>query len=206
MSAAWQFVDAPTTASLTTTFVLDGSPILRVYHDYEGGWQFHGSPDQPATPDVCKLVSLKSMIDRDSALTELYDLPHGWSAIRANPESSWTRAKNHPFPAYEKDGYYLEDAVWISQYLDDVHPPAEEIRNNLPGGAYVKLLFRFAHEDAERQHNETERMWVQITHRDDSGYYVGTLENDPLHQDSLQAGDTVHFHPWHVMERLEDDA
>jgi hypothetical protein len=37
MAEDWQFVDPPNAASLTTKFVLDGSPILRVYHDYDGG-------------------------------------------------------------------------------------------------------------------------------------------------------------------------
>ena len=71
----WQFDDPPNAASLTTSFVLDGSPILRVYHDYDGGWQFHGSPEDPATPDVARIVSLESIVARDSTLVELHDLP-----------------------------------------------------------------------------------------------------------------------------------
>ena len=49
MNTNWPFDDAPNTASITTLFILGGSPILRVYHDYEGGWQFHGALDQPTT-------------------------------------------------------------------------------------------------------------------------------------------------------------
>lgn len=205
MSTDWQFDDAPNTASITTTLVLDGATILRVYHDYEGGWQFHGSPEDPATTDVTRIVSLQSMIDRDTALAELYDLPYGWRATRETPGSPWTREKDNPFPTHGEDRYYLEDAVWISQYIDDVSPPPEEVRNNLPVGTYVKLLFRFAAEDAQRQKNQTERMWVLITALDANEYYIGTLENDPHHQHILSCGATLHFHPLHVMDLLNED-
>ncbi len=65
MKSGWQFDDAPNTASITTSFVLDGSPILRVYHDYDGGWQFHGSPETPATTDVARIVSLENRYSRE---------------------------------------------------------------------------------------------------------------------------------------------
>ena len=110
--------------------------------------------------------------------------------------------KEQPVPTYAENGYYLEDAVWISQYRDDVKPPSAEIRESLSSGTYVKLLFRFRAEDADRQDNNTERMWVLISGLDDDGYYVGTLENDPEHNDIVKHGDTVHFHPLHVMQVL----
>jgi len=205
MNARWQFDDPPNTAALTTTFVLDGSPILRVYHDYEGGWQFHGSPDQPATTDVGRVVSLGGIIDRDASVVELCDLPYGWCAVRDPPDGPWKRKKNNPFPTQAENGYYLEDAVWVSQHRDDIHPPSEKTRENLSVGTYVKLLFRFAAENAERSDYETERMWVLVTALDADGYYVGTLENDPNHDDVLRYGDTVHFHHLHVMEILTGD-
>jgi hypothetical protein len=205
MAKAWRFDDLPNAASFTTKFVLDGSPILRVYHDYDGGWQFHGSFDDAATPDVGRLVSLGSMIDLDPSLTQLHDLPWGWRATRKSVDSRWVREKNNPFPTYEENGYYLEDAVWMSQYRDDVKPPAEEIRNNLTVGAYVKLLFRFASEKADRHDGEVERMWVQITAFDEDKNYIGALENDPVHAEVLSCGDTIPFHPLHVMEVLTDN-
>jgi len=204
MNTDWQFDEAPNTASLTTSFVLEGSPILRAYHDYDGGWQFHGSPDHPATEDVVRVVSLKSMIDRDDSLAELHDLHYGWRAIRTSAKGRWKREKNNPFPTHAENGYYLEDAVWMSEYRDDVNPPPEELRNDLPVGTYVKLLFRFAAEDAQRQDNQTERMWVLITEVDEDENYVGTLENDPSHGDVLACGDTIHFHPLHVMDVLDE--
>lgn len=204
MASSWKFDAPPNTASFTTTFVLEGSPILRVYHDYDGGWQFHGSPDDPATPDVARLVSLGSMIARDATLNELHDLPDGWRASRASAKKPWKRQKNNPFPTYSENDYYIEDAVWMAQYRDDVRPPSEELRDNLEVGTYVKLLFRFAAEDSERRDKQTERMWVLVTDIDEDGNYIGTLENDPHHSNTLACGDTIHFHPLHVMEILEE--
>ena len=204
MADHWQFDDPPNIASFTTTFVLDGTPILRVYHDYDGGWQFHGSPDDSATPDVTRLVSLGSMIARDPTLNKLHDLPNGWQAFRSSATKPWKRQKNHPFPTYSENGYYLEDAIWMAQYRDDVRPPSEELRGNLKVGTYVKLLFRFAAEDANRRDKQTERMWVLITEVDEDGNYIGTLEHDPHHSNTLTCGDTIHFHPLHVMEILDE--
>lgn len=200
MTDDWRFDDPPNTASFTTIFVIDGSPILRVYHDYEGGWQFHGSPHHPSTPNVLDVVSLGSMIGRDSSLAQLHDLPWGWRATRVSVDAPWAREKDNPFPTYEENGYYLEDAVWVSHYRDDVNPPSEEIRNSLAVGAYVKLIFRFAGEMADRQDGEVERMWVRVTELDEDENYVGTLENDPIHDQVLSCGDEIHFHPLHVME------
>lgn len=204
MNIDWQFDDAPNTASFTTSFVLDGSPILRVYHDFEGGWQFHGSPDHPATTEVGRIVSLGSMIARDATLVELHGLPQGWRAWRQTATTPWSREKNNLFPIYGENGFYLEDAEWISQYRDDVSPP-QDVRNSLPVGSYAKLLFRFAAETADRNDNETERMWVLIVELDENGYYVGTLANDPNHDRVLKCGETIHFHPSHVMDILNQD-
>jgi hypothetical protein len=204
MTNDWRFDDPPNAASLTTKFVLDGSPILRVYHDYDGGWQFHGSPNHPATADVGRVVSLGCMVGGDPSLVQLHDLPHGWCATRRSVDAPWAREKNHPFPTYEASGYYLEDALWMSQYRDDVNPPAEEIRDNLAVGTYVKLLFRFAAKEADRLDGEVERMWVQVTALDEDENYVGTLANDPVHDQVLSCGDTIHFHPLHVMEVLTE--
>lgn len=205
MSADWLFDDAPNTAAFTTSFVLDGSPILRVNHDYDGAWQFHGPPDRPATAEVARIVSLESIVASDATLVQLHDLPYGWLAMRTTVESPWKREKNNPFPTHETDGYYLEDAVWMSQYQSDVHTPPDEVRSNLAVGSYAKLLFRFAPEHAERNDNETERMWVLVTEANEEGY-VGTLANDPHHGDVVAYGATINFHPLHVMAVLAEDA
>jgi len=157
------------------------------------------------TMDVGRIVSLGSMIGRDSTLAELHDLEFGWRATRVSVDAPWVREKNHPFPTHAENGYYLGDAVWMSEYRDDVNPPAPEIREDLKAGAYVKLLFRFAAEDAVRCDGEVERMWVRITGLDEDDYYIGVLDNDPRHADVLSCGDTIRFHPVHVMEVLREN-
>lgn len=199
-SEDWPFEVPPDTATFTTTFVLDGSPILRVYHDYEGDWQFHGSPDDPATEEVARLVSLQSMVELDASLATLHDLPYGWRAVRSSPDAAWVRENSNPFPEFAEHGYYLEDAVWMSQFRQDLSPPAEDVRENLSLGDHAKLLFRFADEAAARADGQTERMWVKVTSFDDDGYYVGSLENDPEMARPIKKGDTVHFHPTNIAE------
>jgi hypothetical protein len=193
----WPFLDPPDSRCYTTALVMSGSPILRVYHDYEGDWQFHGDATQSADPADGRIVCLADMVDRDASVTALHDLPCGWRAERASAMAQWTRFLDHPFPTFAENGYYLEDAVWLSQTLKDIVPPDAHVRENLVVGQYVKLVFRFAAEDAERQDDECERMWVVVTDLDDDGSYRGTIENDPFH-DAARLGDTVAFHPVHV--------
>jgi len=63
-SSNWKFDDAPDSACFTTTFVLQGSPILRVYHDYDGDWQFNGAADQLADESVMKVVALEQVVNK----------------------------------------------------------------------------------------------------------------------------------------------
>ena len=204
MNTDWKFDDEPNTACYTTTFVLDGSPILRVYHDYDGDWQFHGASDQSASKSIAKLICLEDMIHRDDSLNELHDLPYGWRAERETQSAKWKRYKNNQYPSFAENGYYLEDALWLSQYLADINPPDADVRENLTVGDYVKLVFRFADEESGREDNQCERMWVQVTGADDNGSYVGTIENDP-HHESARYGDTVCFHPLNVADISADD-
>ena len=205
MSIEWPFDESPDTAALTTSFVLDGDPILRVYRDYDGDWQFHGSPDDPSTAEVARVVSLQCMVETDHTIIPLHDLPPGWRAFRRSPESQWQREKDNLFPTFSEDGFYLEDADWMSHYQDDVNPPPREIRDDLPEGTFVKLLFRFAAETADREDNQVERMWVQVQAVDEDEFYQGTLENDPHHVGAIEYGDTIHFHPRHIMDILNED-
>jgi len=200
----WKFHDQPNTACFTTSQVIKGSPILRVYHDYDGDWQFHGSPKSSAHGNDAKLVSLQSIVDHDPSLSALYDLPYGWRAERKSLSSPWIRHKNHPYPTFAENGYYLEDAVWLSGYLPDIHPPPEEAREELGPNQLVKLIFRFAGEDAKRQNNQCERMWVRIDRRDQDGNYLGILDNDPIH-DAISCGERLFFHPLHIAEIYDED-
>lgn len=82
--------------------------------------------------------------------------------------------------------------------LLDVHrrgdaPHVTESRAVKPGDA-VKLVFR------EGIH--VERMWVQVTEKretQEGAVFVGFLDNDPAFIRSIKAGDSLTFHPHHVL-------
>lgn len=183
---------------LTSNYVLKGSPITRVYHDYDGDWQFHG--DQDADRVKPKIDCLSCIVEMDSSIEELQDLPYGWMAERKSPKHKWKRIKHHPFPSFDEDGYYLEDAVLLSERRDDLKPPSERRRENCKEGDSVKLLFRFAAEDSPRKDNQTELMWVTITDvDDDNGYYSGVIDSEPNHP-ATALGDELQFHPRNIAE------
>lgn len=205
MSPAWKFHDAPNTACFTTTEVLNGAPVVHVSHDYEGDWQFYGAPDATASSSA-KIVSLAALIGTNDLLADLHDLPYGWSAQWDADAGNWERFKDHPFPSFSEQGYYLEDATWLAQYLTDIQPPSADVRNKLAIGAYVKLVFRFAAEEGARADGQCERMWVQVTGIDEEeGCYTGTIENNPQHP-AARYGDLVAFHPQHVADLAREQA
>lgn len=194
----WKFEDSPDTACFTSRFILDGEPVTFVSHDFDGDWQFHGDQDPLESEPL--IVGLSCMVSLDSSIEDLHDLPCGWAAERKSPRHKWRRFRNHPFPTFEEDGYYLDDVALLSGARDDLAPPSKRRRENCRVGDYVKLLFRFAEEAAPREDGETERMWVVITEVDkDEGIYTGKLDNDPVHT-SVSCGDVLQFHPDHIAE------
>lgn len=197
----WRFADSADTMCFTSNCVLKGSPITRVYHDYDGHWQFHG--DQDADRVKPKIVCLSCIVEMDSSIEELQDLPNGWMAERKSPKHNWKRIKHHPFPSFDEDGYYLEDVVLLATSRNDLSPPSKRRRENCRVGDSVKLLFRFANEDAPRKASETEQMRVTITNVDDHyGYYTGVIDNEPIHS-SAAYGDELQFHPMHIAEIIK---
>lgn len=87
---SWAFREPVETGTFTTRQVLEGGfPILEVYHDADGDWQFLcGTTTE--TKDL-KLVCLGCMVERDSGLLTLADLPLGWCAVRDRAEDPWLR-------------------------------------------------------------------------------------------------------------------
>ena len=86
--ANWPFDTPINTASFTTRFVIEGSkPILEVYHENDGDWQFLCGTTVE-TADV-KLVCMGCMLERDPSLGELAALPFGWRAYRNSSGSAW---------------------------------------------------------------------------------------------------------------------
>ena len=204
MNNAWQFDDVPNTACIATTDVLDnGAPITEVYHDYDGGWQFLNTRKQPFTADDARVVCLSSMVELDSSIAELHGLDYGWRAIRRSPKSAWVTEKNHPYPEFATDGYYLENADWMAQYKDDVNQPPLKQREDLLLEHWCKLIFRFRDEKSDREDYDSERMWVVVTDVDDYDFYTGILQNTPERNTGLTEGDQVRFHPSHIIEVRE---
>jgi hypothetical protein len=88
---AWPFDQPQNCAVLTLrSIVFDGQPILYVFHDpNDHGWQFLDG--RPIDMAHATLVSLKEIVNRDSSVLELADMPPGWSATRATSSSPWRR-------------------------------------------------------------------------------------------------------------------
>ncbi|WP_042203229.1 hypothetical protein [Paenibacillus camerounensis] len=88
------FEDLPNVAVLTLEKIMNReSPVLYVTHDAEDGmWQFLDG--NKINEEEARLLSLMEMVNIDSTLTELFDLPQGWMAWRENEESEWFRAPN----------------------------------------------------------------------------------------------------------------
>ena len=71
----------------TTKQVLAGEPILYVYHNRDGDWQFHSSDD----PDIddAQLVALESITKIDPTVNDIYHLEYGWWAYRKDKSADW---------------------------------------------------------------------------------------------------------------------
>ena len=88
---SWPFHEGKNCPCFTTRRVIEGSPVLLVSHDEEGDWQFLcGTTNDPANG---ALVSLGSILARDSTLSEVADLQEGWMAERAQVGAEWVRSK-----------------------------------------------------------------------------------------------------------------
>ena len=83
----FKFYEERNVAIFTTSQVLEGKPILYVYHNNDGAWQFH-SEKEPDLKDS-KLVSLEKITKIDPSVNELYHLPLGKSARRESINDPW---------------------------------------------------------------------------------------------------------------------
>ncbi len=67
-----------------------GEPIVRVYHDNDGDWQFLTGNQKL---EDARIVSLEVMVQRDKTLNELFNLEYGEFAERNSPSDKWIRGK-----------------------------------------------------------------------------------------------------------------
>ena len=67
----------------------DGVPIISVFHDEDGDWQFFTTLDPK--PENARLVHPSHVLEMDAALAELTDMPVGSWAARHGPGQPWHR-------------------------------------------------------------------------------------------------------------------
>ncbi len=91
MREIWPFQDAENTAVFTTKqIVKDYKPVLYVAHDADDGeWQFHSGGI--ARDEDVTIIALSEMVELDSTITHLADLPVGWEASRNSRSENWKR-------------------------------------------------------------------------------------------------------------------
>ncbi len=76
--------------TFVTDQVLDGvEPIIHVFHDEDGEWQFVGCTD--GTPENAKIIALHEAAKLDPSVLQLADLPIRWHAWRDSPDDPWIR-------------------------------------------------------------------------------------------------------------------
>ncbi len=113
------------------SFVLAGSPLLRIYHDCDRGWQFHGSEHEPATEKITPVVSRRNTISLERTVIELQDFLMDQGPYGSRQQARGCQKSTCNSRRLLRTTCYLEEAVFISQYRDNVHPPLEAVRNNL---------------------------------------------------------------------------
>jgi hypothetical protein len=71
----------------TTKQAFEGYPILYVYHNANGDWQFHTALE-PNLGDAM-LVCLEEITKLDPTINDIFHLDYGWWAYRASKEQPW---------------------------------------------------------------------------------------------------------------------
>lgn len=71
----------------TQDVVQEKSPILSVFHDLDGDWQFLGN--ELVTTENAMIVSLSQIIDIDASVNDILNMPSGYEAHRKSKKKSW---------------------------------------------------------------------------------------------------------------------
>ena len=71
----------------TTKQAFEGHPILYVYHNKDGDWQFHTS-EEPNLSDA-KLACLEEITKLDPTINEIFHLDYGGRAWRESKDNEW---------------------------------------------------------------------------------------------------------------------
>lgn len=83
----FKFYEVRNLGVFTTKQAFEGQPILYIYHNEDGDWQFHTSPE-PSLDDSM-LVCLEQITKLDPSINEIYHLPLGWKAWRDTKDDDW---------------------------------------------------------------------------------------------------------------------
>lgn len=83
----FKFYEERNLGVFTTKQAFEGEPILYVYHNRDGDWQFHTNAE-PNLEDA-KLVCLKQITELDPSINDIYHLQYGWRAWRKSKEDEW---------------------------------------------------------------------------------------------------------------------
>ena len=88
LPGAWPFDLPENTLAYTSSRVLEeAAPIVLVFHDHDGEWQFlHG---EAGDSDECKIICMGCAYELDPSIGILADLPAGTMAYRDSTEDSW---------------------------------------------------------------------------------------------------------------------
>jgi hypothetical protein len=90
----WVFDQARNVATVTTRQVIhENFPILRVVHyEEDDSWAFTCGTTNKS--EDLMLVGMGEIVDLDSTLSTIADLPPGWSAYRESVSGNWVRTKD----------------------------------------------------------------------------------------------------------------
>jgi len=83
----FKFYEERNLGVFTTQKTFEGNPILWVYHNKDGEWQFH-SEEYPDL-DKAKIVCLENLVKLDPTLNEIHYLNFGQYATRKDKNSAW---------------------------------------------------------------------------------------------------------------------
>lgn len=91
---AWPFdIPVNTAAYASVQVIRDDAPVLVVYHDHDGDWQFlHGDVSED---DEGVLVCMGCAYQRTPAISLLAQMPSGWRAERTSVAGEWV---TEPYP------------------------------------------------------------------------------------------------------------
>jgi hypothetical protein len=87
----WPFDQTPETAVMTTIHVLDQREPIRyvIHYDHDDSWAFLCGTTNLSND--YRMIHMAHVLELDSSLQSVADLPSGWSAWREDGESPWER-------------------------------------------------------------------------------------------------------------------